>query len=134
MDYRELMKKAEEAKEKAYAPYSGFRVGAALMTREGKIYTGCNIENATYGATICAERAAIACAVANGQREFETIAIDSDAEEATFPCGICRQVIAEFGQNIKVVVGKVDGDIQVYEIKDLFPHAFTAEDMEDDKA
>jgi len=130
MDYRELLKKAEKARENAYAPYSGFRVGAALITLGGRVYTGCNIENATYGATICAERAAIACAVSNGEREFEAIAIDSDNDETTFPCGICRQVITEFGQGIKIIAGKADGDIKVYEIKDLLPHAFTGEDME----
>ncbi len=129
MDYRELLKKAKDAKENAYAPYSGFRVGAALLTAEGRIYTGCNVENASYGAAICAERAAISCAVSRGERRFEAIAIESNGEGGTFPCGICRQVIAEFGPDIKVIVGKADGDFRIYEIRDLIPHAFTAADI-----
>lgn len=130
MDYRELLKKAEEAKEQAYAPYSKFRVGAALLARSGKVYTGCNVENASYGATICAERAAIAKAVSEGEREFEAIAICSDVKGSTFPCGICRQVIAEFGEDIKVVAGHPGGETSVYTISQLMPRAFISSSME----
>ena len=96
MDLSELIQKAQEAKEKAYVPYSGFHVGAALLCKDGTIFTGCNIENAAYGPTNCAERTAIFKAVSEGYREFQVIAIISDSKELTSPCGVCRQVMAEF--------------------------------------
>lgn len=131
MDYDFLVKKAIEAKEKAYAPYSGFRVGAAVQTTEGRIYTGCNVENSSYGATICAERTAIVKAVSEGQTEICAIAITSDSDLLTYPCGICRQVISEFmNDNTKVICSDKNGKYKVYEMNDILPHAFTKKDLE----
>ena len=129
MDYRKLLSLAEEAKERSYSPYSGFRVGAAILTTDGKVITGANVESATYGATICAERAAVVRAVSEGHRDFEAIAVASDAKEGSFPCGICRQFLAEFGIGIKVITGKAEGEIQVNTVADLLPFAFTGKDL-----
>lgn len=130
MDYTKLLEMAEEAKEKAYVPYSNFKVGAALLTKSQKVYTGCNVEVASYGATNCAERTAIFKAVSEGEREFEAIAIASSNEDETFPCGICRQVIVEFGKDIKIVLGNSKkGVVKVYDINELLPHSFTKDDM-----
>ena len=101
-----LIGAATAAREKAYAPYSNFRVGAAILTKEGRYYTGCNIENASYGLTCCAERVALFKAVSNRERTFEAIAVTAGTSEFCSPCGACRQVLAEFGTNIKVIHGK----------------------------
>jgi cytidine deaminase len=129
MDYRKLLALAEEAKEKSYSPYSGFRVGAALLTRDGKVFTGANVESATYGATVCAERTAVVKAVSEGYRHFEAIAVASDAKEGSYPCGICRQFLAEFGPDIKVITGKLDGEVRVDTVAELLPFAFTGEEL-----
>ncbi len=129
MEYRELLIKAEEAMKNSYSPYSGFRVGAALITAGGEVFTGVNVESATYGATICAERTAVVKAVSEGYRDFVAIAVSSDAPEGSLPCGICRQFIAEFGKDIMVITGKSDGEIKVNTIAELLPFAFTGEDM-----
>ena len=132
MDNRDLLKMAEEARFNSYSPYSNFRVGAALLTSDGKVYTGCNIESASYGATNCAERTAIFKAVSEGEREFVKIAISSDnseKNEPTWPCGICRQVIVEFAENIKVITGSSTGDILETSIQDLLPHYFSKSDL-----
>lgn len=130
MDYNELLNKAEQAKAFAYVPYSNFRVGAALLTKSGKVYTGCNIEIASYGGTNCAERTAIFKAVSEGEKDFKAIAIVSDNEEATYPCGICRQVIVEFGKDIEIVVRDHEG-YKVLSIDDLLPHSFTRIDLKE---
>ena len=96
MEDRELIAKAREAKEFSYSPYSGFRVGAALLGKNGKVYQGCNIENAAYTPTNCAERTAVFNAVSQGVREFEAIAVVGDGEDCLAPCGVCRQVLMEF--------------------------------------
>lgn len=131
MDNLELLKMAEEAKEYAHAPYSKFKVGAALLTTSGKVYTGCNIECASFGGTNCAERTAVFKAVSEGERSFEKIAVASSNEEETFPCGICRQVMAEFGKDLIVVLGDTKkGIVREYVLsKDLLPHSFTGEDF-----
>ncbi len=128
MDYKQLVEKAYEAKEFAYVPYSKFQVGAALLTKSGKIYTGCNVENAAYGATSCAERTAIYKAISEGEKEFEAIAIVSSSYDYTFPCGICRQVIAEFGVDIDIIVAK-DYDYEVYKLDELLAKSFTHKDL-----
>ena len=125
MKYQELLKMAAEAMENAYAPYSGFRVGAAVLTSGGKIYTGVNIENASYGATCCAERTAVYKAVSEGERSIKVVAIASSGTETVFPCGICRQVMAEFGDDdLEILCSRSNGEYDVYTLRDLLPHAF----------
>lgn len=121
--YRDLYLTALDASSKAYAPYSGFNVGAALLCSDGTVFTGVNVENASYGATICAERSALSAAVTAGKREFEAIAVASLEAEA-FPCGICRQVIFEFGDDIKIIAGKNADDLEIIDIKDLLLKGF----------
>lgn len=119
----DLVNKAIEARDNAYAPYSKFRVGAALLVSDGTVYTGCNVENVSFGATCCAERVAIFSAIAEGKRNFETIVVVSDSNEPVFPCGICRQVILEF--DIPTVVAADNrGQWKQYKTSDLLPYAF----------
>ena len=132
MEFAELIQKAKEAKEQAYAPYSGFHVGAALLCKDGTIFTGCNIENSAYGPTNCAERTAIFKAVSEGFREFEAIAIISDSKQPTAPCGVCRQVMAEFcdPETFRIVLMNGDGEIRDYLLKELLPLGFTGKALE----
>jgi cytidine deaminase len=132
MDYKKLIHAAIDAREMAYAPYSKFKVGAALLTSSDKIYTGCNIENASFGATNCAERTAIFKAVSEGEKLIKAIAIIGDVENYTFPCGICRQVIVEFAEseNIDVLLIKNKDDYIIKQMKELLPGAFTKKDLE----
>ncbi len=133
MGYKELIKKARIAQEKAYVPYSNFPVGAALITKSGKIYTGCNIECASYGATNCAERTAIFKAVSEGEKDIEAIAVVGARDDYTFPCGICRQVIVEYGKQIKLIIAKSEDDYKLFTIEDLLPHSFSPEDLQKQK-
>lgn len=121
--WNELKLAAATARTHAYAPYSGFTVGAAVRTKSGAVFTGCNVENASYGATICAERVAVAAAVAAGERELIGLAIASGAKSPTPPCGICRQCLAELapGLAIRSYAGDARAD---YELASLFPEAF----------
>lgn len=125
MTNTELLSIADKAMENAYAPYSKFKVGAALLCTDGTVFTGCNIENATYGATNCAERTAIFKAVSEGQREFEAIAIVSSSGGETFPCGICRQVMAEFAPELKIVLRDQNKNEHIYHLSELLPKTFT---------
>lgn len=127
MTNKELLSIADKAMENAYAPYSKFKVGAALLCTNGTVFTGCNIENATYGATNCAERTAIFKAVSEGQRDFEAIAIVSSGGGETFPCGICRQVMAEFAPEIKIILRSEAGEDSVYTLMELLPKSFSLE-------
>ncbi len=127
LTYEELIKKAIEAKQNAYSPYSKFPVGAALLTKEGKVYTGCNIECASYAGTNCAERTALFKAVSEGERDIEAIAVIGDLDTYIYPCGICRQVIMEFGSKIKIIVARSEYDFKVHTIDDLLPDAFSPE-------
>ena len=134
-DYRQLMIEAQKARKNSYSPYSHFRVGAALLTKSGKVYTGCNVENAGYTATNCAERTAIFKAVSEGERDFEAIAVigGKEGETAPFcaPCGVCRQVIAEFcKKDFKIVLGNEE-DYKIYTLDGLLPFAFTDKDLKD---
>lgn len=124
MDNKALIDMALKAMENAYAPYSGFKVGAALLCSDKKVYTGCNIENSSYGASNCAERTAIFKAVSEGEREFEKIAIVSSSGDFTFPCGICRQVLSEFMYDKTVVLFSEKDGISESKVKDLLPEAF----------
>ncbi len=120
---KELMENAIEARENAYAPYSGFKVGAALLTKSGRIYRGCNIENGAYGDTVCAERTAFFKAISEGEREFEAIAVAGGKEDC-FPCGSCRQVMSEFCKSdFKIVVGS-PRDYKIYTLGELLPMGF----------
>ena len=112
------------ALDNAHAPYSKFRVGAALLTRDGKLITGCNVENSAYGLAICAETLAVASAVSQGLTEFDEIAIASDDREPTPPCGACRQVLNEFAPNIRVSSYTRDGKEASWTLQELLPHAF----------
>lgn len=123
---KELIKAAVRVRENAHAPFSNFKVGAALMTKNGKIYTGCNIENATYGLTICAERNAIFKAISEGEKDFETISVVADTDKLTPPCGACRQIIWEFCGDVPVILANLNGNSETVMMKELFPRAFDA--------
>lgn len=122
----ELIKKAKEAMAAAYAPYSNFKVGAAVLTKGGKIYAGCNIENCSYGLTICAERAAIFNAVSAGEKDFDAIAIVTDSAELTPPCGACRQVIWEFSKDVTILLANLQGEQKTTKISELLPTPFAS--------
>ncbi|TZE81856.1 cytidine deaminase [Calorimonas adulescens] len=128
MDKRELMIVAEKAKEMAYAPYSNFKVGAALLAKDGVVFTGCNVENASYGATCCAERVAIFKAVSDGYKDFEAIAI-SGGKKFTYPCGICRQVLVEFNPDMRVIIGESNGELKEYKASELLPEFFGPKEL-----
>lgn len=128
MDTKELMKMAIEARQNAYAPYSHFAVGAALLAESGRVYTGCNIENASYGLTCCAERNAIFAAVGAGERRFKMLAVAADSPEPVAPCGACRQVIAEFGIPL-VVMGNLKEATKTMTAEELLPYGFGQESM-----
>lgn len=127
--YKELVEKAKEAMTYAYVPYSKFKVGAALLCEDGKIYTGCNIENASFGATNCAERTAIFKAVSEGEKSFKAIAIVSSSKDFTYPCGICRQVIGEFMKQGEIILENAEGEIKIYAFNDLLPYHFGQEEL-----
>ena len=133
MDRKELLKKAQEAKAGAYAPYSRFRVGAALLGKSGRVYTGANVENASYSVTCCAERVALFKAVTEGEREFDAIAVTSDSESLTWPCGVCRQALAEFGPDMDVIGSNSELKNATVKLKALLPYAFTGKEMENVK-
>lgn len=118
------------ARKNAHAPFSNFQVGAALEGTDGTIYTGCNIENATYGLTICAERVAIFKAMSEGAREFRRIAVAADTDVLTPPCGACRQLLWEFGNNLEVTLVNLQGKTENYRMRDLLPKAFDASYLE----
>jgi cytidine deaminase len=119
-----LIEAAKQARENAHAPYSNFRVGAALRSTSGRIFGGCNVENATYGLTMCAERVAIFKAVSEGERGFSAIAVVTDTDVLTPPCGACRQLIWEFCGDIPVNMANLKGKIELIQMKELFPKPF----------
>lgn len=129
IDVDQLVARAAEARETAYVPYSHFPVGAALLGADGAVYTGCNVENASYGLTICAERNAVAHAVAEGARRFDAIAVVT--ENGVTPCGMCRQVLAEFGPTMTVIVADAAGHRRIYNLADLLPAAFTPAQLDE---
>jgi cytidine deaminase len=121
---KELIMAAAKARENAFAPFSQFRVGAAVETEDGEIITGCNVESASYGLTVCAERVAIWNAVSKGKKRITNIAVVVDTEELTSPCGSCRQIIWEFGGDIPVIMSNLKGTTETIRMKDLLPRAF----------
>lgn len=127
-----LIDAARQAREKAYAPYSNFAVGAALLDVDGKIYTGCNVENVSYGLSNCAERTAIFKSVSEGKNKFKAIAIYADIENYCAPCGACRQVIAEFGPGIIVIQSNRHGEYIINTINELLPGGFTPDMLKGD--
>jgi cytidine deaminase len=130
-DYETLIAAARQARENAHAPFSNFRVGAAVRTKSGRIYAGCNVENASYGLTCCAERVAIFKAVSEGERGFEAIAVVTDAETLTPPCGACRQIIWEFCGDVPVILANLDGKSERLRAGDLLPRPFDAASLEE---
>lgn len=130
MNKEQLLAQSKVARENAYVPYSKFKVGAALLAKDGTVYEGCNIENASYGLTNCAERTAIFKAVSENVREFAAIAIVADTEGPCSPCGACRQVIAEFcAPTMPVYLTNLKGDVVETTVEQLLPGAFTPEDL-----
>lgn len=123
-DHDKLIAAAKAARENAHAPYSNFRVGAALRAKSGRVYTGCNVENSTYGLTVCAERVAIFKAISEGERGFDAIAVVTDTEKLTSPCGACRQLIWEFCGDVPVILSNLKGASETHSMKSLFPHPF----------
>jgi cytidine deaminase len=123
MTPEELIDTAKKARKRAYAPYSHYKVGAALLGKSGKVYTGCNVENASYGHTVCAERTAVLKAVSEGEREFEAVAVVT--KNGGSPCGACRQVLSEFAPALTVYIADKDGEYRTTTLKKLLPDSFT---------
>lgn len=124
-----LIEAALAAREKAYAPYSRFRVGAAIEAEDGRVFTGCNVENATYGLTYCAEQVAITKAVSEGVRRFKRIAISSQTRPPAVPCGICRQMMAEFCDDLEIILVNPEGEVRTARLSALLPDAFRPADL-----
>ena len=124
IDYSALVKKAQSAKKYSYSPYSKFRVGAAVLSTSGKVFTGCNIENSSFGLTVCAERTALFKAISEGTRKFKAIAIASDASGFISPCGACRQVILDLASGIDVIMSDSRGETKIVKARELLPYPF----------
>ena len=129
MTEQALCQKAIDMLDMAYVPYSHFPVGAALLCEDGSVYTGCNVEGASYGNAICAERTALCKAVSEGKRRFDTLAVTANTEDFCTPCGICRQMLYEFSPDLRVLCGSRDGSHTVHSLKELLPCAFSAKDL-----
>lgn len=129
MDYKLLVSKAMEAKSNALPTYSNFFVGAALLTKDNKIYTGCNIESSSYSLTMCAERTAIFKAISEGERKFDAIAVACDTESFISPCGACRQVISDLCGDINIIMVNTKGETKVMKASELLPLAFGDKDL-----
>ena len=133
-DLEPLIEEAKNARLHSVAPFSNFRVGAAVRTDSGKVYTGCNVESASYGLTVCAERVAIWKALSEGERQFTALAVVADTETLTPPCGTCRQIIWEFARGATIVFANLNGQSEVFHIADLLPRAFDARFLKGKKA
>lgn len=130
MEIEQLIAEAKKAREFAYVPYSKFKVGAALLTKDCSVYRGCNIENAAYSVCNCAERTALFKAYSEGETEFTALAVIADTPRPVPPCGACRQVIAELcPSDMKVILANINGDVKIVTVQELLPDAFSAEDM-----
>jgi cytidine deaminase len=130
MTYKALAKRALAARRFSHSPFSHFRVGAAVLTSTGRVFTGCNIENSSYGLTICAERTALFKAVSEGHRKFTAIAIAADRSNLTPPCGACRQVMIDLAGDLDVILVNRRGAMKIFTMKQLLPHAFTKKDLD----
>jgi cytidine deaminase len=124
MDSENLIRLATEARERAYTPYSNFKVGAALLASNGRVFTGCNVENATYGLTVCAERVALWKAVSEGERKFVAVAVVAGSDHPPSPCGACRQLLWELCGDVEVITANLRGARRSYRLSELFPHPF----------
>lgn len=130
MEDKLLIKIAMEAREKSYSPYSNFKVGAAVYTKSGKIFTGCNIESAAFTPTICAERVALSKSISEGYKDIEKIAVVGSDKKISFPCGVFRQFLREFGRDIKVICAKNIDQYEVHTLEELLPNSFGPEDLD----
>jgi len=128
-EYETLISAAKLARENAHAPFSNFRVGAALHAASGRIFGGCNVENATYGLTVCAERIALFKAISEGERGFDAITVVTDTERLTPPCGACRQLIWEFCGDIPVILANLKGKTELIPMRELFPRPFDSSNL-----
>jgi cytidine deaminase len=128
-DFDHLICVAKQSRENAHAAYSNFRVGAALRATSGRVFGGCNVENATYGLTVCAERVAIFKAISEGERGFDAIAVVTDSDTLTPPCGACRQLIWEFCGDVPIVLSNLKGKSEVHQMRELFPKPFDASNL-----
>lgn len=128
-DYEALIAAATQSRENAHAAFSNFRVGAALRATSGRIFGGCNVENATYGLTVCAERVAILKAISEGERGFDAIAVVTDTDTPASPCGACRQLIWEFCGDVPVILANLKGKTETIAMRDLFPRPFDSSDL-----
>jgi cytidine deaminase len=129
IEHEPLVEAARQARENAHAPYSNFRVGAALRATSGRIFGGSNVENATYGLTVCAERVAIFKAISEGERGFDAIAVVPDSDTLTPPCGACRQLIWEFCGDVPVILANLKGKTETLQMRDLFPKPFDSSNL-----
>jgi len=129
MNTKDLLKKADEAKKSAYAPYSNFKVGAALLSKSGKVYVGANIENASYSVTCCAERVALFSAVMSGEKDFDAIAVTSDSDMITTPCGVCRQALYEFSPKMEVISSNNALEYESKKLSAMLPGGFSGKEM-----
>ena len=128
-EFDSLISAAKMARENAHAPFSNFKVGAALRTTTGKVFGGCNVENATYGLTVCAERVAIFKAISEGERKFDAIAVVTDTDGLTPPCGACRQLIWEFCGDVPVIMSNLKGNVETFRMSQLFPKPFDSSNL-----
>jgi cytidine deaminase len=128
-EFESLIAAAKSARENAHAAYSNFRVGAGIRATSGRIFGGCNVENATYGLTVCAERVAIFKAISEGERGFDAIAVVTDTDALTPPCGACRQIIWEFCGDVPVILANLKGKVEILKMKDLFPKPFDSSSL-----
>ncbi|RDY68420.1 cytidine deaminase [Halobacillus trueperi] len=135
MESKQLINEAKKIREKAYVPYSKFPVGAALVTEDGTLYTGCNIENAAYPVTCCAERVAIFKAVSDGHDKFKELAVVADTKRPVPPCGSCRQVMSEFFQSdVKIHTTNLHGDTKTFTMEEILPFSFSSADLSEEEA
>ena len=132
MDDKKMIELAMAARENAYVPYSKFKVGAVVLTKDGQIFKGCNIESASFTPTICAERTALSKAVSEGHRNIDTIVVVGSLDKISFPCGVCRQFIREFGKDIRIISATSTENYKVFTIEELLPNSFGPEDLEHD--